>query len=164
MNGLDLLNLADVRAEVRQIIADQKKTGKTLVEMGSRNGHQPEFMRAPWDETRVPWDWTWSTLHGLVDGVDKMVVVYFHDLPEVESTMYEMGRVSPQFGGVGAMDYLKKAREALGVSQMDLANTLKIVKSGVYKLENSDDPRLSSVMRYARGLGGYARYRIEEYP
>lgn len=162
MDRLDVLHLGDVRAQVRHIIDGQKKSGKTLLAMGAKNGHQTEFMRAPWDEERVPWDWPWSTLFGLVDGVDKKLVVEFHDLPDVSAPMYELGLNSPGFGGVGAMDFLKRAREALGVSQGDLAQRLKIVKSGVYKLENSDDPKLSSIMRYARGLGGYARFRIKE--
>lgn len=162
MNRFDVLNLADFRAELRRLIEAKNKSGVTLVAMAARNGHQPEFMRAPWDTDRFPWDWCWSTAYGLVDGVGLRLSVEFDGLPQVSTTFSEMAKKSPVFGGIGAMEFLKAAREDLGISQLDLAKTLKIVKSGVYKLENSDDPRLSSIMRYARGLGGSARYKIEE--
>lgn len=160
MDRTDVLHLGEIRAEVRHLIEGHRREGVPLKDMGARNGHRREFMRAPFKDDRMPWDWPWSTLYGLVDGADRMLVVEFHGLPEVSSAMHEMAKTSPAFGGVGAMDFLRRCREDKCVTQLQMAGRLKIVKSGIYKLESSDDPKLSSIMRYARGLDGYARFRI----
>lgn len=161
MDRTDVLHLGELRAEVRHLIRKHQASGVPLKDMGARNGHRRDFMRAPFREERMPWDWPWSTLYGLVDGTDRMLFVNFRDLPPVSSPMHEMAKTSPAFGGVGAMDFLRRCREDMGVTQVEMADRLKIVKSGIYKLESSDDPRLSSIMRYARGLDGYARFEIK---
>lgn len=161
MDRTDVLHLGEIRAEVRHLIKAEQDSGVRLKDMGARNGHRREFMRAPFREDRMPWDWPWSTLYGLVDGVGRKLLVEFHDLPEVSSPLHEMARMLPEFGGVGAVEFLRRAREDKCVSTAEMAARLKVVQSGVNKLETSDDPRLSSIMRLARGLGGYARFKIE---
>jgi DNA-binding XRE family transcriptional regulator len=162
MDPTDLLNLADIRAELRHLITARKARGVLLKDMAARNGHQTEFMQAPWDEARMPWDWKWSTFYGLVDGAGLRACVEMNELPHVSAPLFIVAKSKPVFGGIGALEYLKVAREDKCVSQLELSRRLGIAKSGINKIEKSDDPRMSTIMRYARALDGYVRFRIKE--
>lgn len=48
---------------------------------------------------------------------------------------------------------LAEFREAQGVGQQQLAERLSISQAAISKLENSADPKLSTLIRYAEGLG-----------
>lgn len=48
---------------------------------------------------------------------------------------------------------LRELRDELGISQADLARELGTSQPAVLKTESSQDPRLSTIQRYVRGLG-----------
>lgn len=156
----DKQNLADVRFAVQKVISESIQDGCRGADMAAINGHHPGFMRIPWDQDRRTEDWHWSTLHGLADGAGSIAMVHFGNLPEVESPMYEMGLINRVYLGIGVLDRLKKTREHLGISHTGMGRRLGTVKSSVHKLESADDPRLLSLMRLARALGGYLRYEV----
>jgi DNA-binding XRE family transcriptional regulator len=162
LHGLDVLNLTEVRLGLRHCIQERRTTGETQVAMAAKNGHGPDFMRVPWDDLRFPWEWHWSTLRDLCDGAGVRAKVDFWNLAMPKTPLYEMGLINNALLGVGALESLRKAREDMGLSHQELGRLMGIVKSGVYKIENGDDPKLSSIMRYARALGGRAVYGIEE--
>jgi hypothetical protein len=58
------------------------------------------------------------------------------------------------FGGVGMMEYLRTVRLEMGVAEKVLADRLQLGRGSVWDLENSDNPKVSSLQRYARALGG----------
>lgn len=49
---------------------------------------------------------------------------------------------------------LKHLREALGLSQVELANRVGITQSQLSKLERRDNYRISTLRRYVQALGG----------
>lgn len=162
LHGADVLNLAEVRFGVRVHIRDRQVTGMTMVAMAAKNGHSSDFMRTPWDDTRFPWEWHWSTLRDLCDGAEVRATLDFPGLEMPGTPLYGMGLAGNAFLGVGALESLKKIREDAGISYTEMGSLMGVVKSGVYKIETGDDPKLSSIMRYARALGGRAVYGIEE--
>ncbi|HEX3129333.1 MAG TPA: helix-turn-helix transcriptional regulator [Thermoanaerobaculia bacterium] len=59
---------------------------------------------------------------------------------EVESELLEMD--------------LRELREAMGLTQGELANRIEITQSQLSKLERRDDHRISTLRRYVQALGG----------
>lgn len=49
---------------------------------------------------------------------------------------------------------LAQIREAAGLTQVELATKLKVVQSGIARVEGQNDPRLSTLRRYVHALGG----------
>ena len=61
---------------------------------------------------------------------------------------------------VGEM--LRKAREAAGVSQEELANRLKTKRTAISRIENhADDIKLSTLERVAEALGKELKVKIQ---
>lgn len=60
---------------------------------------------------------------------------------------------------VGAL--LKQAREAVGMTQDEIARKLKTKKSAISRIENhAEDIRLSTIEKYAKALGKRVRVEI----
>lgn len=70
------------------------------------------------------------------------------------------------FGGVGMLEYLQTLREQMGVRQSVLAQRLGAGRGSMWDLENSDNPKISTLQRYARALGGLIVFDFEriEFP
>lgn len=49
---------------------------------------------------------------------------------------------------------LAQIREAAGLTQVELANKLELVQSGIARVEGANDPRLSTLRRYIKAVGG----------
>ncbi|WP_328811833.1 helix-turn-helix domain-containing protein [Rhodococcus sp. NBC_00294] len=60
------------------------------------------------------------------------------------------------------LDKLVKLRKALGLTQKDIAERLGVRQPTVSSFENeSSDPRLSTLQRYARAVEGQITFRLE---
>lgn len=156
----DKAHLADVRFSVQRLISDEIEAGRKVGDMAAKNGHAHGFMRIPWDLDRRTEDWHWSTLFGLVDGAGGEVGFKLHDLEIPVTSMLGLGLANPVYMGVGLLESLRQARHDMGVGVREMGRRMQMVQSNVRKLEAADDPRLSSIMRYARGLGGRILYTV----
>lgn len=56
---------------------------------------------------------------------------------------------------------VRKVRKALGLSQVEVAEILKVTQSNVSKIEAKDDPTLSALGRMVAARGGKLRIEIE---
>lgn len=160
-NGIDQLHLADLRIRLRTWFEFRKGQGALVKDMEDSVGRSHGFLALLNDETRLPWDWYWSTFHSLATalGLKPVAEVSGFDLPQ--TPMLGVGLANPTFLGIGLLEAFKQAREDQGMSYEKFGERMDLVKSGVYKLEVADDPKLMSIMRYARGLGGRIRFGIE---
>lgn len=59
------------------------------------------------------------------------------------------------------MRALVALREDLGLSQSEVARRLRITHQSVSQLERTRDPRLSTVLRYARAIGARVYFTVE---
>lgn len=76
--------------------------------------------------------------------------------PEGEAYLAELrARIEPKVALV------RKVRKALGLSQVDVAEILKVTQSNVSKMEAKDDPTLSALGRMVAARGGKLRIEIE---
>lgn len=96
-------------------------------------------------------------LHGLPDVDGDPNVVLWKQLAakatDVEAT--------DRYDRAAMLATLIAAREALGITQAGLSQTLGVHQSAIHQIENADKtPRLGTYQRYARGLGGAATYTL----
>lgn len=158
----DKAHLADMRFQVQRLIADAIEAGMKVGDMAAKNGHAHGFMRIPWDLDRRTEDWHWTTLHGLVDGAGGRAGIIVRGLDLLDTPMWAMSQHNPAFLGVGVLDSLRATRQMMGVGVREMGRRLHTAQSNIRKLEGADDPRLSSIMRYARGLGGRVTFTVKE--
>jgi hypothetical protein len=155
----DILALEFLRGRLSGLIDMRLAQGWTKTAMGAKHDHNSDFMN-PKAPTEL---WKWSTFYGMADGAELDVTFKIADLPEPAGNtvpMFEMAKNAPAFLGVGLLEYFRAVRPLTGVTYRRLGDAMGIVESGVRKIEIADDPRLFSIMRYARGLGGSINFDV----
>lgn len=159
----DKLHLANVRYELRLVFAKRKDEGFLVKDMEALVGRGHGFLALLYDDTRIPWEWHWSTLHDLCKALNVELDMII-DVPDLVSTpMLRVGWENMNFWGVGILDAFRATRMARGMSMEVFGrDRMDLSKSGVFKLEISDDPKIHSIQRYARGLGGKITFKILE--
>jgi DNA-binding XRE family transcriptional regulator len=65
---------------------------------------------------------------------------------------------SSAFGGIGLMEYLRALRIEMGVEQAEIARRMRVNTGTVWDIEESANPKISSLQRYVRALGGSLRF------
>lgn len=155
----DLAMLKLVQADLTNAIKVARSNGVTNDMFAERHGHSPDFVRRSLKAD--PAEWHWATLFGLACAVPARPVIHFLNLPDVSTPMWRIGQNSPALLGIGMMDMLAEMRRKLDVPYRQVGVLLGTVKSNVPKLEDADNPKLVSAMRYARALGGQVVYTIE---
>jgi len=118
------------------------------------------------------WRWKWSELSRWTRMFGVQLHLDVYGLP-VLPTLKAMGeedhgwvvaaRSAEAFPGSRAyvtMRVMKRIREDRGIQTKNMAHHLGIVPGSLHKIETGEDPRFSTVQRYARALGGLATLRL----
>lgn len=71
---------------------------------------------------------------------------------------------TPVFSGIAMVAYLVELRKHLGHEQKHIAQRMDVNHGTMYAIENSNNPRLSTLQRYARALGGALMFEGQNYP
>lgn len=154
----DLTNRSTLRVDIIAGLEARRQAGATLAGISREFGHFRDFMTTPYHPDRHPTStWLWNQTWDLCQGAGLVLTVKFNGL-EGTSPVWKMAQLMPQYQGVGAMEFLKDAREVMGMSGNDLARRLGVAKSSVWNSEENSNPRLSTIQRYARALGGKALF------
>jgi DNA-binding XRE family transcriptional regulator len=86
-------------------------------------------------------------------------------LPEARiPTLMRVAEGNPAFTGVAMLEYLGALRDYLGYEQKYVAQRMGVNHGTMYAIQNSDNPRLSTLQRYARALGGALMFEGQRYP
>lgn len=86
-------------------------------------------------------------------------------LPEARiPTLMRVAEHTPIFTGVAMLAYFGALRDHLGYEQKYVAQRMGVNHGTMYAIENSDNPRLSTLQRYARALGGALMFEGQHYP
>lgn len=157
-----MLHLADLRRDLRAFLAIRKAQGILVKDMGASVGRGKDFMALLNDEFRLPWDWYWSTFHSLATALDLVPIVEVKGPEIVPTPMYQIGQAQSIFMGVGVLELLKSEKDRLRLTYGDMGKQMRVVKSVVYKIETSNDPKLMSIMKFGRGVNRRVRFRVEE--
>lgn len=158
----DILNLADVKARVRYLFGMRKSMGWQVKDMQQGNGHAHGYIARMLSDDRYPWDWKWSTLTNLGDALGFEPDTEVTGFEVLSTPMLEIGDSNPVFRGVGLLESFRLVREGQGLSAVRMGELMKCSDTTVLKIENSDNPKLVSLMRYARGLGGELKFAVGE--
>lgn len=158
----DILNLAELKADFRMLYGINKAMGVRVKDVQEANGHSHGYLARMLSRDRYPWDWKWSTMVNLSEAVWRGVEVRVSGIELVQTPLYELGLKNLTFMGVGLLESMKATREAMGVTGVAMSERLGLGEKSAWKLEESDNPYLTTPMRYIRALGGSVSYRIED--
>lgn len=158
----DILNLADVRAKARYLFGMRKTMGWAVKDMQQANGYAHGYIARMLGEERYPWDWKWSTYTNLADALGFTPGVEVSGFVLAPTPMLALGAENPVFHAVGLLESMHRVRTDLGISAVQFGKKIGISDTTVGKIENSDNPKLVSLMRYARGLDGRIKFVVEE--
>ena len=157
----DVANLERFRTRLAHEIQQRRDSGMTLRMIGNTVGFTEDAISAVFHpETHDPANWTWDHVIKLCRAGYAVPRLKTFGI-EGSSSVLEVARAGqPQLLGVGAMDLMVSARKGRGLSESQIAEKLGIKRGVVYQLEHSDNPRLSTIMRYGRALGGWVEFDI----
>jgi len=150
----DCANLEAVRQKLHEMLKVRLQAGMTVSFISRSLGHRHEFMGQVTEPfTQHTHGWLYDSFHDLALGCVALPRMKIYGLDGFTSPLWEIAKSDASLLGVGARDVLKNYREARGVSQEKHADAMQVVKSGVYRIENSDNPFMGSIQKYARPLG-----------
>lgn len=120
----------------------------------------------------LSWRWKWSEVARWTGMFGVQLHLDIYELP-ILPTLKTMGeedygwvvaaRSAEAFPGSRAyvaMRAMKRIREDRGIQTKNMAHHLGIVPGSLHKIETATDPRVSTVQRYARALGGTVGLRL----
>lgn len=158
----DVLNLADTKARIRYLFGMRKAMGWQVKEFQQGNGYAHGYIARMLGEDRYPWDWKWSTYTNLADALSFTPGVEVSGFVLASTPMLSLGAENPVFKAVGLLESMRKVRDDLGISAVQFGKSIGVSDTTVSKIENSDNPKLISLMRYARGLSGRIKFVVGE--
>jgi transcriptional regulator with XRE-family HTH domain len=106
--------------------------------------------------------WKWDTVIGICRAVlvlPALKVVGF----DASSVMWQAAQTNPDLLGVGAIDLMMCQRIHNGQSRTEIAELLGVQRGVVWEIEHSDNPRLSTIQRYARALRGRVEFKTKGF-
>lgn len=132
--------------------------------LSQRAGHGDNWLYEL-EQRACPRNWLFNSLYdwGRVVGVDIWVVPELNPvLPEDKiSPLTRVGITMASMSGVGLMAYMKDWRVFHGITQKHIAEELNVVHSTMWSIEESTNPKISTMQRYARVLGGKVAFHVE---
>lgn len=105
--------------------------------------------------------WLWGRTLGLdifleIDGIAPLSLLKIGPLAR-------MAINDSIFGGVGLLEYLKTLRIEMGIEQVEMGRRLGVNHGSIWDLEESDNPKVSSLQRYVRAMGGSLKFVVRDY-
>lgn len=158
----DLANRTDAKHLLRDRLQKRVDAGLTLAFISQSLHHRYDFMRMPFEPGGTA-TWHWSTWYELGTGARCLVKLEISGVTDLKHPMWELGKVKPLYQGVGALGILKTLREAKRVTQRDMARMMGVSRSNIWAIEGADNPRVSTLQRYARVLDERVRIRVIPY-
>lgn len=67
-----------------------------------------------------------------------------------------------ELAGIAVLEMFRQIHESTGAEQIELANALGVGHGSMWALLNSDNPRIITLQRFARALGGELRFELEK--
>lgn len=164
----DHLDDERVREDLRdQLIGARRATGLDSAALSRRVGHYEDWLyRLEQKSDSRTWKFNSISDWGRAVGLDVWVHPVIHPvLPENKiGPMARAGVTMAPFSGVGFMEYARDWRVFHGIEQKELAARLDVVHSTMWAIEESDNPRISTMQRYIRALGGELEFHLESRP
>lgn len=160
MHDLDAQHLEDLREQCRRLFWLRRSQGLKVMDMQEGNGNGHGYIARMIGKTAK--DWRWSTLHNFSVMFDARIEVVNRGFDLPQTAMFMVGHANHAFLGVGIIDAQREYRKLKGVKNSDFANMLELNDSAVWRIETSDNPKLSTLMAVSRVLGAELRFNLRE--
>jgi DNA-binding XRE family transcriptional regulator len=160
----DQRNREDLAAALKSA---RLRHGFTYVALGNRNGHGTRWVadlenRSDSLHWRFDNVWAWGRAVGVdvgleIEGIAPLSLLKIGPLARMSIN-------DTIFGGVGLLEYLKTLRAEMGIEQREMARRLGVNHGSIWDVEESDNPKISSLQRYVRAMGGSLKFvlRVRE--
>lgn len=162
-HGLDQSNRENCKTALRDRIQKRLDAGLTIAFISESLHHGHDFMKLAFREPDDTATWLWSTWFELGVGARSLVRMKISGVDDLTHPLWDMGNVQPLYQGIGALAILKVLRQAKGVTMRDMARMMTVSRSNIYAIEESGNPRVSTLQRYARALDERVTLRVIPY-
>lgn len=110
--------------------------------------------------------WTWDDVYRWGRAVGRIVrpSPVGLNLPHI-ADMKPMTLISmeqSELAGIALLEVFRQIHESTGAEQIEFANGLGVGHGSMWALLNSDNPRIITLQRMARALGGELRFELEK--
>lgn len=157
----DVANLATVRQHLCEALGKRLKSGVTQTFISQSLGHRKDFIGQVFDDyTRPDMGWMYDNFLDLAEGCMCIPRLDLFGTKGATTPLWQIARTNTTFLAVGALSVLKEVREANGLTYTEVGKKMGVHRSQVQRLEESDNPYMGSVQRFARALDCIARFRV----
>lgn len=109
--------------------------------------------------------WTWDDVYRWGRAVGRIVRpnpigLNLPHLAEMKPMML-ISMEQAELAGIAVLEMFRQIHEATGADQRELAEALGVGHGSMWALLNSDNPRIITLQRFARALGGELRFELE---
>lgn len=154
---------------LRELNQSRVRQGITLAEAARRAGREAAWLSLLFNGTSSVTSLEWNYAYRLAAGLGYVLRMEFNGASQV-LPMFKIGSMMrlvetlPELGGVAMLEYLRAYRRYMEVEQKSFMESQGLSRSSAWSIENSDNPRIATVMRYARALGGRITFELEPRP
>lgn len=160
----------EVREAIRASLTARRRQCGMFAKTVSLNAEHPKewcgYLERP--EKTNSFHWRFNDIHLWAEtiGVDLYMVPELNPvLPEAQiGPLARTGVTMSSMSAVGTMEYLRNWRVFHEIEQKDLGARLGVSHSTMWAIEESSNPKISTVQRYCRGLGGQISFHMEVVP
>jgi DNA-binding XRE family transcriptional regulator len=158
----------EVREKIRTALKVRRRQVGMFAKTASLNAGRPKewcgYLERP--EKTSSFHWRFNDIHQWAEvlGVDLYMVPELNPvLPEDRiGPLARTGVTMSSMSAVGTLEYLRDWRVFHGIEQKDLGARLGVGHSTMWAIEESANPKISTVQRYCRGLGGRISFHMEK--
>jgi hypothetical protein len=141
-----------------------KARSRDRVVLSLTAGKHPGWLTELEDRTNsLFWKFDSVNAWGKVVGVDVTVHPKLNPVLDEEliGPLARTGVRQSAFSAIGLLEYCRTWREYVGISLKDLEQVLDINHGSLYNIEQSSNPRISTMQKYIRAMGGELEFHIE---
>lgn len=147
-----------------QLVEARKSVGVDMALLGLAVGRYDQWLYRCEMHSRSQF-WKLNTVYDWGRAVGLNVFVHPNITPVLpESAIGPLARAgisNPAFSGVGFLEYVKEWREFKGIGTNELADRMDVNHGTIHAIDQSDNPRISTMQRYIRVLGGRLEFHVE---
>lgn len=147
-----------------ELIKARRCVGADMALLGMAIGRYPEWLYRTETHSRSQF-WKFNTLYDWGRAVGHNLYVHPNIKPVLrESVIGPLARAgisNPAFSGVGFLEYVKAWRDFHEIGTNALAERMDVNHGTIHAIDESDNPRISTMQRYIRALGGYLEFHLE---
>jgi DNA-binding phage protein len=164
-HSLDHPEDATIREVLRaQLIGARKAVGVDMALLGLAVGRYDQWLYRTEVHSRSEF-WKFNTVYDWGRAVGMNVFVHPRLTPVLKDHLIgplaRAGVSNPAFSAVGFLEYVQAWANFKGIEQRHIAKALDVNHGTMYAINESNNPRILTLQKYVRALGGRLEFHVE---